>query len=160
MRLCFVGVLATGTMIIGCGAAPQIAAPVAAAPPAYIIDVSPNVALHRAFTTEGRTYLEFLDAYRMNPVITGPDGMPLPFKWNQQYVVLEGVHPNLTVTTAHGLAHVYVKRKGPANTRGPALAQSRRYAVAVGGSQMCGSSWSMSRALWVGSRVSTSFRYA
>lgn len=50
--------------------------------------------------------------------------------------------------------------KGPANTRGPALAQSRRYAVAVGGSQMCGSSWSMSRALWVGSRVSTSFRYA
>ena len=51
-------------------------------------------------------------------------------------------------------------RKGPANTRGPALAQSRRYAVAVGGSQMCGSSWSMSRALWVGSRVSTSFRYA
>ncbi|WP_200844090.1 tripartite tricarboxylate transporter substrate binding protein, partial [Pantoea sp. 18069] len=42
--------------------------------------------------------------------------------------------------------------KGPANTRGPALAQSRRYAVAVGGNQMCGSSWSMSRALWVGSR--------
>lgn len=131
MRLCFVGVLATGTMIIGCGAAPQIAAPVAAAPPAYIIDVSPNVALHRAFTTEGRTYLEFLDAYRMNPVITGPDGMPLPFKWNQQYVVLEGVHPNLTVTTAHGLAHVYVKQPAPpARVAAPTPARAAEYGAA------------------------------
>jgi hypothetical protein len=130
MRLCSAGVLAIGTMIIGCGTAPQIA-PVVAATPAYIIDVSSNVALHRAFTAEGRTYLEFLDAYRMNPVITGPDGIPLPFKWNQQYVVLEGVHPNLTVTTAHGLAHVYVKQAAPpARVAAPPPAKAAEYGAA------------------------------
>jgi len=128
MRLGFVGVLATGTMIIGCGAVPQTTVPVGAAPSAYIIDVSPNVALHRAFTAGGLTYLEFLDAYRMNPVITGPDGIPLPFKWNHQYVVLEGVHPNLTVTTAHGLAHVYVKQPAPpARVAAPTPARATEY---------------------------------
>lgn len=131
MRLCSVGVLVAGTMIIGCGAAPQMTAPVVAASPAYIIDVPSNVALHRAFIAEGRTFLEFLDAYRMNPVISGPDGIPLPFRWNQQYVVLEGVHPNLTVTTAHGLAHVYVQQPAPpARVAAPAPTKAVEYGAA------------------------------
>lgn len=131
MRLCYVGVLVVGTMIIGCSAAPQMTAPVVAALPAYIIDVPANIALHRAFIAEGRTFLEFLDAYRMNPVITGPDGIPLPFRWNQQYVVLEGIHPNLTVTTAHGLAHVYVKQPAPpARVAAPAPIKADEYGAA------------------------------
>lgn len=67
--------------------------------------------------------------------------------------LLDQAQEELTLLALH-------HRKGAANTRVSALARYRRYAVAVGGCQMCGSSWSMSRALWVGNRVSTSFRYA
>lgn len=95
-----------------------------------------NVALHRAFSVDGYTYLEFLDAYRMNPVVTGPDGVPLPFKWKQHYVVLKGFYPNLTVTTAHGVAQVYVKQPArPGRVAAPEPPRAPEYGKALPPSQ-------------------------
>ncbi len=117
MRACSFFSTACVLVLSGCSAPlPLITGGVdraTAPPPEFVIDVPSNIALHRAFVAEGNTYLEFLDAYRMNPVVTGPDGTPLPHQWNQQYVVLNGVHPNLTVTTPHGMAHVYTKQPAP-----------------------------------------------
>ncbi len=132
----FFGALAIVAALAGCAAAPQTAAeaaaPAAAPSPQYVIDVHPHIALHRAFVAEGNTYLEFLDAYRMNPVITGPDGIPLPFRWNQQYVVVDGIHPNLTVTTAHGMAHVYAKQPAPpSRVAAPTPVRAPEYGVSL-----------------------------
>ncbi len=80
----------------------------------YIIDVEPNIALHRAYNDDTHTYLEFLDTFRMNPVVTGVDGVPLAFAWAENLLTLDGVYDNLTVTTPHGVAHVYAKAQAPA----------------------------------------------
>jgi len=98
----------------------------------YVIDVQPNIALHRAFNADGKTYLEFLDARRMNPVVTGPDGVPMPYAWSQNFVVLNGVYDNLTVTTPHGVAHVYVRTAPPpARVAAPTPSRALEYGAAV-----------------------------
>lgn len=109
-------------------------AAVKVAPPSleYVIDVKPNIALHRAYNFEGNTYLEFLDAHRMNPVITGLDAVPLRYTWTKNLIVLEGVHRNLTLTTPHGVAHVYAKEVAPpARVAAPVPARAPEYGVEV-----------------------------
>ena len=97
----------------------------------YVIDVQPNIALHRAYNDDGHTYLEFLDARRMNPVVTTVDGTALPYAWTDRLLVLEGVYDNLTVTTPHGVAHVYARMPAPpvgsvpATSSPPARAKAR-----------------------------------
>lgn len=98
----------------------------------YVIDVKPNIALHRAYNFEGNTYLEFLDAHRMNPVITGLDAVPLRYTWTKNLLVLEGIHRNLTVTTPHGVAHVYAKDVAPpARVAAPVPPRAPEYGVLV-----------------------------
>lgn len=79
----------------------------------YVISTAPNIALYAAFNANGKTYLEFLEAKRMNPVVTQVDGVPMEYEWDDRYVVLNGVFDNLTVTTPHGVAHVYAKKEAP-----------------------------------------------
>lgn len=98
----------------------------------YMIDVKSNIALHRVFNVQGDTYLEFLDAKRMNPVITGVDGVPMEYRWNDRFVVLAGVQDNLTVTTPYGVAHVYAKLPAPpARVAAPTPPRALEYGVEV-----------------------------
>ena len=98
----------------------------------YVIDVQPNIALHRAYNDDGHTYLEFLDARRMNPVVTTVDGTALPYAWTDRLLVLEGVYDNLTVTTPLGLAHVYARMTAPpARVAAPVPARALEYGAPV-----------------------------
>ena len=98
----------------------------------YVIDVQPNIALHRAYNDDGHTYLEFLDARRMNPVVTTVDGTALPYAWTDRLLVLEGVYDNLTVTTPHGVAHVYARMPAPpARVAAPVPARALEYGAPV-----------------------------
>lgn len=138
MRSTFAITVSSALLLCACAqqpvttAADAASAKVAAPSFEYVIDVKPNIALHRAYNFEGNTYLEFLDAHRMNPVITGPDAIPLRYTWTKNLIVLEGVHRNLTVTTPHGLAHVYVKEIAPpARVAAPVPPRAPEYGVTV-----------------------------
>ena len=127
------GLALCAALLAGC-AAPDASrvALVAPIPVAYeyVIDAAPNIALHRAFNANGKTYLEFLDARRMNPVVTGLDGVPLMYAWTENYVVLDGVYDNLTVTTPHGVAHVYARSEPPpARAAAPTPARAAEFGV-------------------------------
>ena len=131
MRALFLAA-ATAGLLTACASAPPIEQEATAVRYQYIIDVQPNISLHRAYNDDGHTYLEFLDAHRMNPVVTTFDGVPLPYAWTDKLLILDGVYDNLTVTTPHGVAHVYAKASAPpARVAAPAPARALEYGAAV-----------------------------
>lgn len=103
-----------GMLTACCSAPPVQEASIPSVRYQYIIDVQPNIALYHAYNDDKHTYLEFLDTFRMNPVVTGVDGVPLRFAWSENLLTINGVYDNLTVTTPHGVAHVYAKTQAPA----------------------------------------------
>lgn len=126
--------MAASCFIVACASSPPDGKTAGLTMPRYqyIIDVSPRIALHRAFNDDRYTYLEFLDARRMNPVVTRVDGTPLSCFWSDQLLTVEGVHDNLTVTTPHGVAHVYARMPAPAAyVAAPTPARALEYGAEV-----------------------------
>lgn len=133
MKALFIAVAAAG-FLAACTSTPpaELVAAVAPVRYEYIIDVQPNIALHRAYNDDESTYLVFLDTKRMNPVVTTVDGTALPYAWNENLLVLPGIYDNLTVTTPFGVAHVYAKEAAPpARVAAPTPARALEYGAVV-----------------------------